>query len=226
MIIDSIILSKAADLERYGLTGRTINSLKNSEEWSGNVIVVESVNELDFKQLGFVYHDCSVIHPEEKFNYNRFLNIGIAQSKADWILICNNDLFFTKSWLKSMKDVLLKNPEILSASPISPNWHLHSSLPQEGIIYGYTVANQVCGWCILMHRSLIDTCKLFDEQFEFWYQDNDYAMSLECNNIKHALICDSKVYHMTNASHDLLENRHDATYGQSEKFYNKWKRHS
>ena len=78
-----------------------------------------------------------------------------------------------------------------------------------------------------MHRSLIDKYEVFDEQFDFWYQDNDYAMVLKTNNEKHALMGLSKVYHMISGSHDLLkENQYAFTHAQQQKFINKWKKHS
>lgn len=227
MNIEAIILSKTSDIIHYGHTCRTINSLNASNDWSGNIIVVESEDELNVRQQGFVYYDCLVVFPREKFNYNRFLNIGIENLKKDteWILICNNDLYFTPLWWKNMKLIMEQHPEILSYSPIAPSWHLHSSIINDPIQIGYDVSKHVCGWCILVHRSVITSCNLFDEQFEFWYQDNDYSEELKLHNVKHALVPSSKVYHMISASHDLLnEKKYSMTHAQQEKFLNKWKR--
>lgn len=225
MTIDAIILSKSSDIIHYGLTCRTINSLKESDGWTGDIYVVESEPEKSFKENGFVYSGCGVIFPECSFNYNKFLNIGVGVCDSDWLLICNNDLVFSKNWFLHMKEAMNSHTDILSFSPLCPNWHLHQNIMDDKLIEeGYTVSKQICGWCILLHRSIIHKCNLFDEQFEFWYQDNDYALSLKSKNEKHALVPKSRVYHMVSGSHDLLGNRSvELTYAQEHKFKNKWK---
>lgn len=226
MNIDAIILSNSKELVHYGLTCRTINSLRNSDKYNDikKIIVVESQNILNFQQSGYMYPDCCIVHPDKKFGYNKFLNIGLKHSTSDWILICNNDLFFTNNWLEKAKDVINKYPNIKSFSPICPNWYLHQGI-NDDITIGYTVSKEICGWCILLHRSIITNYDLFDEQFEFWYQDNDYAMVLQSNNELHGLMGQSKVYHMVSASHNLMDEnlRNEMTYGQQQKFINKWK---
>lgn len=224
MNIDAIILSNSSDLSHYGMTCRTVNSLRESDKFNNieKIIIVESQDIVDFKTAGFTYNNCQVIHPQEKFGYNKFLNIGLKYSTSEWLLICNNDLFFTKNWLIYAKEIIDAYPNIKSFSPVCPNWHLHKNISAD-IVEGYEVSNQVCGWCILMHKSLITKYALFDEQFEFWYQDNDYAMILKTNQEQHALMGKSKVYHIVSGSHDLLKDRHtELTYGQEQKFINKW----
>jgi GT2 family glycosyltransferase len=221
MKIDAIILTKSSDLSHYGLTCRTINTLKNSTD-SVDIIVVESEREESFKEKGFIYHGCNTVFPKQNFSYNKFLNIGVQQTKSDWILICNNDLVFSKNWLIEMEKVISKNPEIKSFSPSCPHWHLHQNMQGE-IEEGYTVSKNICGWCILLHKSVVEECDLFDEQFDFWYQDNDYSMSLQSKGVRHALVINSKVYHMVSGSHDLLREReYQMTHGQQEIFNKKW----
>lgn len=225
MKFDSIILSNTSDLYYYGLTCRTINSLNNSDtDDMINITVVETQLESEFKSNGFIYNGCDVIFPEEKFNYNRFLNIGIKNTKADWILICNNDLVFTKDWLYNMVKVVEDNPNILSFSPISPLLESHKKIIGDDIIEGYQVSHHICGWCILLHKSVINDCGLFDEQFQFWCQDDDYSEELQEHGVKHALVPSSRVYHMENLSHKLLGGRVDElTLKQQDKFFKKWK---
>ena len=227
--VEAIILSKSSDISYYGLTCRTINSLKNSKGWDGNIIIVESELKTAFLQNGFSYPSCDMVFPETKFNYNKFLNIGISNLKDDteWVLICNNDLFFTPSWWENMKKTVESYPEILSFSALAPDWDLHKNIGSENILEGYTVPIHVCGWCLLIHRSIIKLCELFDESFPFWYQDNDYACSLQAKNVRHALALSSRVYHMVNSSHELMgDDRKLMTYDQQAIFFNKWKKYS
>ena len=230
MEIDIVILANTSDLAHYGMTCRAITSLNysNTNNNIGKIVVVESVEYDKIKSDGYHYGfpRCSTIHPEQKFNYNQFLNIGISECSSDWLLLCNNDIKFHHSWLDHMTTAVGFHPEILSFSPKTPSWHLHMDLPNSGILEGYQVSKHICGWCILVHRSVIEKCELFDEQFEFWYQDNDYAMTLQSKGIRHALVCDSIVDHVVSGSHDLLGDRNiELTHLQQEKFNKKWNPH-
>lgn len=225
MHIDVIILSNSSSVVKYQLTKTTISTLMKSKGDNDiNVIVVESVDRNTFYGAGMDYPECSMVFPEKPFNYNQFLNIGLSHCVRDWILICNNDLIFSEGWLVNMIAAVDTNPHILSFSPKSPTWHLHQDLPECGIIEGYQVASQICGWCILLYHPIISKCGLFDERFKFWYQDNDYAMSLYTNGIKHSLVCDSIVDHIGGSSHDLFGDQlHNFTDDQALVFLDKWK---
>lgn len=223
MSISAIILSKTSDLEHYGLTCRTINSLRNSTGWDYDINIIESMPESAIKDNGFVYSGCKVIYPEVEFNYNKFLNIGISNCEGDWILICNNDLYFYKNWLQEINAILSKDSDIKSICPISPTWHLHQDQTGDYEI-GYEVSKHICGWCILADRDMINKCELFDENFKFWYQDNDYSMTLQKNNIKHCLSKNSRVQHFISKSYDLLgSNEYSMTHEQQQVFIDKWK---
>jgi GT2 family glycosyltransferase len=64
------------------------------------------------------------------------------------------------------------------------------------------------GWCLVVKKEALDKIGLFDEQFDMYYQDNDYAKILEKNGIKHALVKDSIVCHLksVNISKTTAEN--------------------
>jgi GT2 family glycosyltransferase len=224
--IDIIILSNTTDLKHYGLTTRALNTLRASEtSYKFNEIIVETnTNYLD---RGFLYHNSTVITPNEEFNYNRFLNFGLTKTESDWIVISNNDVIFTKKWFTKLMIFQKDNPDALSLSPFEPNWHpIHGLAGDINCYFGYRAAHEIAGWCIVLNRSVIEKCKLFDEAFTFWYQDNDYGKTLEANNIKHALVVSSRVYHDNSSSHDTVSNKeklNSMTHNQIQTFNNKWK---
>ena len=220
--IDAIILSNTKDLSLYGLTQRTINSLRNSEEdYCFDIKIVET--NIKFLEESFIYHDCDVITPGEKFNYNKFLNIGLSHCSNEWIVICNNDLIFTEKWFSCMMNFQKLNPYIKSLSPFEPIWHTERGLSSKQESYtGYRIGLELTGWCLVIHRDIIYKCNLFDERFSFWYQDNDYAETIKHHHFLHALVCNSRVYHVGSVSHHLLEDVSDQTHGQRDIFKNKW----
>ena len=220
--IDVIILSNTTNLELYGITQRTINTLKWSEpNIKFNTIIVESNKQL--YDQGCVYHDCTTIIPTEDFSYNKFLNHGLKYCSNDWIIIANNDLIFTQNWLTKL---FKYRTDELSLSPWEPVWHpRRGMLPNVDKYTGYRTSFEITGWCLIMHKDVVNMCSLFDPQFDFWYQDNDYAFTLEKHNIKHSLITRSKVHHMISASHNLIEpsKRIEMTNGQLKRLQDKWK---
>jgi GT2 family glycosyltransferase len=223
-IVDVIILSNTKDLSLYGLTQRTINTLRLSETtYKFDIKIVETNSEL--LKEGFVYHNCDVIAPKIEFNYNKFLNEGLKHCTNDWIVLCNNDLIFTQNWFSNLMNFQHQHPDIKSLSPFEPIWHVKRGLSADTeVYYGYRTSYEITGWCLVVHRDVIHACELFDENFAFWYQDNDYAETIKSNNFKHALVCNSRVYHVVSGSHHLLENhkKYMMTEGQYNNFNNKW----
>jgi len=232
MNVGTIILANTQNLEMYGMCQRTINTLIWSTKPDNYHIVVVETNK-DYLQQGFIYSDVhnsswiDTITPNEPFGYNRFLNHGLQRFSQlpDWLIIANSDLIFTQDWFKNIMDWQKDHPDVLSLSPWEPNWHKKRGLDiKNGPYIGYRTSFEITGWCLVIHNSVITKCKLFDPQFEFWYQDNDYAKTLQVNNIKHALIPTSRVYHMVSGSHNTLtdKNRQAMTDGQLEILRKKW----
>ena len=93
-------LTKTADDVYLNLCLGTIRSLFVSEsDYHFDVVLVESEDNPrpEFYQLveEFPGNTLQILNPREKFNYNRFLNIGLAVAKgSDWIVVINNDLSF------------------------------------------------------------------------------------------------------------------------------------
>jgi len=227
------MLTNTNNLMLYGICNRALQTLVWSEPTiKFNIILMESSHSS--QEQGFFYSvdgaDITTITPKEEFNYNKFLNYGIDELKrtnnlTNWILILNNDLIFTKNWLSKLLDWQKIHPEVLSLNPWEPQWHeRHGLSPTIEVHYGYRVPFEITGWCILINKEVISKCDLFDPRFVFWYQDNDYAKTLESHKIKHALLTNSKVYHMASQSHEILDDtqREIKTHSQINTFVAKW----
>ena len=77
-----IILSYAIDNDIYEMNCQCLNSLFESEQWQKEeleVLLIESN-----KQSAYQYNErVRVLIPDEKFNFHRFLNIGLDESKGE-----------------------------------------------------------------------------------------------------------------------------------------------
>jgi GT2 family glycosyltransferase len=80
------------------------------------------------------------------------------------------------------------------------------------------------GWCIVIKKTALDKIIPFDEQFDMYYQDNDYAKMIESKGIKHALVRHSIVTHLNTASIVKLDKaKMNKMQTDKIKFENKWK---
>ena len=193
MKLSAIILALTTTKELYNMTNDCINSLIESEkDLDIEIIVVES--NKSYLNSEYIYPDfVKVIIPDTDFNFHKFLNIGIKSSKGEYIALCNNDLIFYKDWFYKIMQVKKQNPTIKSFSPSNK---INDCTITKSFELGYKVRTHVMGWCLVADRTLFSKIGFLDETFDFSFADNDYAMTLKKYNIKHALVCDSKVEHL------------------------------
>lgn len=223
--IDVIILSNTADIKYYSILKKCVDSIKHSVGIKTRIILIESNKKLKNKDLKLPI-DILFVPDDEKFNYNKFLNYGLEFCNNTNICISNNDVIYNVNTLAG----LVKS--LKTYDSVSP-WDTNSSFrfhPQKENIYeGYDVTSHVTGWCIVTTRETINKIGgKFDERFSFWYQDNDYAMSLKEKKLKHAMIGHCDVAHYVGLSHDLFneEDRVKQTHGLLEVFEQKWSKNT
>lgn len=193
--LDIIILSNAQTPDLRNLTVQSIETLIQSEDTNKirfMIQVFESVPGVSYN-----YPFCRTVHPKRPFNYNRYMNLGIKNGKAPFVCLCNNDLIFHPGWASRILAAFEKYSELESASPLCEiNHRERGIIPNTGIYRGYQVRKHISGWCLVFKRNMLKKTGLLDERFKFWFADNDYAKTLEKNEILHALVSDSFVDHL------------------------------
>ena len=208
-----LILSNTANVAYYNMLENCINSIGEYP-----IIVVETNTKLKGKRIP-LEDKAKFIFPEEEFNYNRFLNIGISKIDTDRFIISNNDVIYEPGCVHEINSRLSYYDSVSPVDLLNPK-----SIQSFGpCIEGYEIEVHVNGCCIGMTKKTYNTIGKFDENFKFWYQDNDYANLLRKHNLKHALIRDAKVKHLGHQSHKLLgEKHHDMTHGLEKTYKDKW----
>lgn len=186
MTYDIIIISQSiGDLIKV-----TENCIKSARQDNAklNIIVVETGNP-------YKYDVNKIVEYNGEFNYNRALNLGLKYAKSDIQILANNDLIFHKGW--SSIGETMKEYGFLSASAISSSI-VHKDYPRDNKAFeGYEVGTILTGWCIFTQKELWDKIGKLDERFDFWYSDDIYAKQLRDAGIKHYLICNVQVDHIT-----------------------------
>lgn len=226
MTIDVVMLSLCKNRDVYNMNIKCIETLVFSEDdHQFNIILIES--NKDFFELGYTYNynNVKVIIPEETFNYNAFLNIGIKHTSSKFIVAANNDLLFQRHWFSEILKAKNQFPDLHSFCPYDPEneAELKEKFSQE-ILFGYRLHKEVVGWCIVFDRKVLEFMPKFDEKFSYYFQDNDYANVMRKYNIEHARIMSSHVIHLeseTSKANDEFSYEHRGT--KDEKiFLNKW----
>lgn len=226
MNVDVIILTRSNTEKEIRLTKRTIITLKESNpEYKFKINLIES--GLNIKRQ---YEDIvdNYITPNESFNYNKFVNIGLKYCDSNWVVISNNDVGFERNWFSEIMKIHETRSDIHSFSPKDPvlymkyyDWHFIGSADQY--FESYSVTEAIMGWCLVIKRESLNKIMPFDEQFDMYYQDNDYAEMLKRHSIKHALVRNSIACHFQTMSITKLDQKKMDKMKEDEiKFRNKW----
>jgi len=175
------------------MTQDAIDSLNaSSQNFRFNILVFE-------QQKHIVYDNATTLNYDYPFNYNKILNDGIARTKNQHIILCNNDLVFHPFWFDCLYEAFKIG--YVSLSPYEPKVLSEKRIPKGNhVIEGYRVAYHLLGWCIVIDREVIEKIGSLDESCEFWYSDNLYSAQLQFHKIPHGLVCNSFVDHITSQS--------------------------
>jgi GT2 family glycosyltransferase len=224
---DVIILSLAIDDGTYKTTSNCIDSYINTaDELINNIFVIETNSNFN---KDYNSKKVKIIKPNKQFNYNEFYNIGLNQCTSEYIIGPNNDLIIEPGCMQVIHKEFEANKEISSISPIDRNWHRHKKmyLPSENkLYYGYEVSLHMFGCLFACRRNVFNQIGLLDEKFYFFYQDNDYAMSLERCGLLHGVHTGAKIKHCSGHSNKFAEDRLKYTsknmFDQEKLFKEKW----
>lgn len=180
-VVDIIILSKAKTYRDSLMTQKAIDTaLDGANGLPINVIVIEGgVGD---------YHDAKTVYTNEKFNYNKFANDGVAMGTAEWIMIANNDLEFTNGWLHNL---LAAENDVVSP-------HEPTDARQKGIIdnqKGFECGRHFSGWCFMIKRKLWLEIGGFDTDVDFWCSDDVVIEQVRAAGVTPMLVKESIVRH-------------------------------
>lgn len=179
-----------------GVVGDTVNIVETPNRivanFSGAEVVISHKTDptpVSDHNPNRVYTGCTVVPGPQPFNYNRYMNMGIAMGEAEYVVLCNNDVLFREGWMEEMLRCGYD-----SMSPVS---HCHpEQIEFRGIIKeGYRVRRELSGWCIVAKRSILEKIGKLDEDFAFYSADRVYAIQLRQAGGKHYIVGTAQVDH-------------------------------
>ncbi|MGQ1947089.1 glycosyltransferase family 2 protein [Geofilum sp. OHC36d9] len=205
-----------------------LNSLSRSESnFKFNVVIMESNknfhnSNLKYPKLKNI--SLTILIPDEPFNYNKFLNIGIKHTKNELIAFCNNDLLFKPNWLTEINNVIKNHPKAYSFCPLNPlsNWTPPEKFKTPQL--GYKVRIEFVGWCYVVKRLIFQKIPLHDENFDFFFQDDDFALTLKKYAIENWLVPKSHVIHLGGETTSITDGYkyNQRAVGDNIRFHKKW----
>ena len=205
---DVIILSLVVDEATFNRTKACIDSYINTADELVNTIYVVETNS-NFSQ-DYNQPKVEVIKPNKQFNYNEFYNIALEKCTAEFVIGPNNDLVIEPNCLQTIHKEFISNSEISSISPIDRKWHRHTKmyLPSENkLYYGTDVSLHMFGCLFACRRAVFESIGFLDETFYFFYQDNDYIMSLSRCGLLHGVHTGARISHQSGGSNKHASDR-------------------
>lgn len=189
-----VILTNTNSDSIFEMNKNCIKSLlENTSQYVKQIVLMESNKNAQYKYSDEV----TVIKPDEDFNFNRFLNIGISHCDTAFYALCNNDIIFEKNWFNEILRIKLQHPEILSFCPMDYNCaHKPVSKYPDTVDFYLGADTIIPGYCIVVDKNIFKIIGDLDERFDFYYADDDYAMTIRKYNIKHAYVTKSIVTHL------------------------------
>lgn len=194
-----VILSYAIDNDIYEMNCRCIDSLLKSEQWKEGeleILLLESNKNVTYSYSNAV----RVLIPNEKFNFHRFLNIGLAETTGDFIAFCNNDIIFQPNWWIAIKKVKEQHTEFMCFSPLDRSYPLmtEQEMPSTKDYYlGWENKRHFAAWCFVWERKVFDIIGQFDELYDFYSADGDELLTLRKYAIPNILVTHSEVRHLS-----------------------------
>jgi len=197
--LDLIVLANTKNQQYADLTRDCLQAyLSSGSDYIKKIILMETNAEWDTACWNDISTKIHCITPKIPFNYNRYLNKALELCQSPLICISNNDVFPQGNCIPNIIKAFERDLDLMSASPIDRTWHQNSygEFPDENTVYeGWTTTKFVLGFNLYMRSQIYNKLGMYDERFDFYYQDNDYEMGLRAFGLKHGLVSNAHITH-------------------------------
>lgn len=198
-----------------------LNSLYKHTNLEDNRLILINDNSPDERIRPFLEeqkrNNVIVIHNETNKGFSNNINIGMAQSEVNDVILLNSDTVVTENWVEKMTECAYSEPSIGTVTPLSNNATLCSvpefceenklpegmTIEQAGRIVEqcsmkkYPRITVAHGFCMLVKREVIEVVGNFDaETFERGYgEENDFCNRAEQAGYHHVMCDNTYIYH-------------------------------
>ncbi len=209
---------------------RCINSIITKSTYDNYEIVIVDNGSVEhgtleyYNELKEVYTNIMIVSFPGEFNFPGEVNYGVKQCKGDYVLLLNNDTeVITENWLEKLlgpcmrEDVGAVGAKLLFADGTVQHagivinskgpMHMNYTLPRYAPGYYDTArlsmdVSAVTGACLMSKKSKYELVGGFDELFKIDYNDVDYCLKLQKENLLILYEASVELYHYESLSRD------------------------
>lgn len=219
--IDIIIIS----YKGFALTKSCIESIYSSVHINPNIIIVDNNSPDDsISNLKQAFPEITYIINDRNYGYAKAVNIGVASSYNNYILISNNDVEFQYESIYKLIETLENNSNIaaVSAQQSFPNYQWQSSSGfnpslklafykflfidllinkilkfkyNHHLLKGIKNVDYIDGAAILTKKEVFNKLNGFDESFFFYSEEADFCIKCHQKNLRTVINYDARIIH-------------------------------
>ena len=196
-----------------------LDSILKETNYNFELIVVDNDSpDKSGENFSKEYPQCKFILNKKNLGVSEGLNVGIKNSKGEYIVVLNNDLVVAPKWLDHLFDAFRKygsglyQPKFLKMKDNS----IIDSTGNLVNIFGFGFSREkgkkdrlqhnkieeigfAAGTCLFCPKEIFDKVGLFDEKFFAYNEDLDLGWRAKLQNFKSFYVPKSIVYHYGSA---------------------------
>ena len=196
---------------------KLIESIKNCNIEKNNyeIIVVSSdskedekvkwiENQTDIDMTLFLEADRKTIRNRSLYYYE---NVGIKNSKYDWILVCNDDMWVDSNWYQNFLQYIQEDKKVYLVSSHIGGIHLGLRIPPIGSITKNGVTETMWLYDMtIIHKSVYEEINFLDENLQWYGKGADLSLSVAFLTEHKPILCDDVKIHHDIVSESRTEN--------------------
>jgi len=216
-----------------------VKSFLSNTTLPSRLIIVDNGSTDGTKEYLLSLNDTSnckfkIVLNEENKGFVGGMNQGIEISSAPYVCLANNDLLFTKGWLKEVISIFQKYPNVgvlnpnsssLGRTPLGKTSLEDFAAQLKDKQKGLFVETPFCiGFCMIIKREVINKVGALSEEFyPIFFEDSDYSMKALKAGYLIGVARGSYVWHKEHASFKQMNRNKEKFFVKNRSvFQKKW----
>ena len=158
-MIDIVLPIHIGRNEQVPMTLKAIEAIEEHTE-DYNLIIVESSTGRYFEEYADTYIFC-----DEPLTYAKKVNLGLAETENDYIVVTSNDVFVSSGWVDALLTVFEKQKDCGIATLLSTQFN---EISKPEIVFGFF------GGLWMVKREALENIGLLDSRYVNSFEDADY----------------------------------------------------
>jgi GT2 family glycosyltransferase len=200
---------------------KLINSIKESNIFKDDYeIIVVSSDSHDSEKIKWIENIKDQINIKIKIENDRktirnrslyyYENIGIKSAIYNWILICNDDMWFEKDWYEKFLSYVNQSKVYLISSHIG-SIELGMRIPSIGTITVNGIKEEMWLYDMsIIHKSIYERIGFLDENMKWYGKGADLSLSIAFFTNEKPVLC-----HDVKINHDITQENRSSNIGNS-----------